>query len=955
MAQNGVLLSVLQDLRDGAVRLEGEMGPAFPGKRYYGSQANPRPAGEALTTKDVCEELIIPRAGEVAYLDTLPKGLRGKANVFVSHAWAYDFKAVVGAIERAGLDEETTYYWFDLVNNNQVHAPSLPFEWWANTFKKNVQEIGKVLLILAPVLDPIPLTRAWCLFEIHACSTTGCELQVEMPPSEAAAFEDTFLYHFDSISTSLGKVDLARAESFNAADRDNIHRTVREGVGFHQCNVQVMERMRAWLLSAARAAVDRAAMAVQGILRKEGRPVPADLDAVADDGVRGRSTGLPSFLCCMASARADPVSPSAPAPDASDGFGGVSPALRQAERDRQTLMTYLGRLLMDQGDPASAEQLFRAVVRGRRRVFGDNAVQVFSAIDNVATSLHRQGRAADAVPLYRQAVDGQERTVGPSSEYTMRSVNSLAIVLSELGQLDEAIELLRRAVATVENLGDTVDPAVLLNYQANLALNLVEVGQQAEGETMLRDVVQRQAVLYGASYAASLMPSFHLANLLKATGRVEESLALFTKINAAQEKELGPEHPKTLNTVARRGMALVAAGKRQAGLDAMRMAVETQTRALGKTHPDTLTSLSDLALTLREGGSSEESKEALGVGKAAADGFAAGLGRGHPSSVTALVNHAMHQCDVGQSGDAAKSLEEAMPIALAELGESSPYVAMLEMGLGTCFGHLAKHSEAATHFRAAWIIRGKALGPASPLTHASAARVADALVKDQRVEEAAAIIRAQLAAERPSDQAPWTTLSLQSASSLAWRELDLGHAGAARRLFEEVLAARTALQGGNGVVDEPATTQAAINAAFAANKLGDSLGAAELHKRALAARLERLGEDHEDTARSAANVGVLLRQGGRAAEAEQYFRRAHAIYARVVGEDEIQTAVAANNLANCLEDLDRLEEAEALYLAAATAIRAREPGHKGVETISANLDRLRAAKANKAATASREA
>jgi hypothetical protein len=87
MGETGVLLSVLRELRDAAVRLEASVGPTSKGPRFYGSQSNPRPAGEPLTTNDVCEEIIKPRTArrQVAYLDTLDKAaVVGNANVFVS-------------------------------------------------------------------------------------------------------------------------------------------------------------------------------------------------------------------------------------------------------------------------------------------------------------------------------------------------------------------------------------------------------------------------------------------------------------------------------------------------------------------------------------------------------------------------------------------------------------------------------------------------------------------------------------------------------------------------------------------------------------------------------------------------------------------------------------------------------------------------------------------------------
>ena len=52
-----------------------------------------------------------------------------EATVFVSHAWRYRFVEVLQTLEEYAEREgsaETTYFWFDLVCNNQHGAPNLP-------------------------------------------------------------------------------------------------------------------------------------------------------------------------------------------------------------------------------------------------------------------------------------------------------------------------------------------------------------------------------------------------------------------------------------------------------------------------------------------------------------------------------------------------------------------------------------------------------------------------------------------------------------------------------------------------------------------------------------------------------------------------------------------------------------------------------------------------------------
>jgi hypothetical protein len=125
---------------------------------------------QGLTTEEVCDKVIkvLTKTAVCSYLQLLrsrPKAAArsyvGKAIVFISHAWKYDFQDVMAVMLDYAEKNPNTFFWFDLFCNNQHEAPSYPFDWWSTTFRKNIQGIGKVLLVLTPWDDPLPLRRAW--------------------------------------------------------------------------------------------------------------------------------------------------------------------------------------------------------------------------------------------------------------------------------------------------------------------------------------------------------------------------------------------------------------------------------------------------------------------------------------------------------------------------------------------------------------------------------------------------------------------------------------------------------------------------------------------------------------------------------------------------------------------------------------------------------------------------
>lgn len=89
-----------------------------------------------LTTKDVCDLLIIPRTNGAneAYIDYLQKenpSYLGEATVFISHAWRYKIVDILQTLLEYAEENslQPPFFWFDLFINNQNIAQDLPQTW----------------------------------------------------------------------------------------------------------------------------------------------------------------------------------------------------------------------------------------------------------------------------------------------------------------------------------------------------------------------------------------------------------------------------------------------------------------------------------------------------------------------------------------------------------------------------------------------------------------------------------------------------------------------------------------------------------------------------------------------------------------------------------------------------------------------------------------------------------
>ena len=138
----------------------------------------------------------------------------GKPTIFFSHAWRFPFRNVVAALRSFvdfqlndtadGESQDEVFFWFDCFSIDEHATQALPQEWWATTFKEAIGLIGHTVMLLSPWDGPVPLSRAWCLWELY-CTVTSSnsddtegaaakgKFSVCLGPAEAAAFERAVL------------------------------------------------------------------------------------------------------------------------------------------------------------------------------------------------------------------------------------------------------------------------------------------------------------------------------------------------------------------------------------------------------------------------------------------------------------------------------------------------------------------------------------------------------------------------------------------------------------------------------------------------------------------------------------------------------------------------------------------------------------------------------------------
>ncbi|KAF0723179.1 hypothetical protein Ae201684P_021992 [Aphanomyces euteiches] len=212
----------------------------------------------ASTTTDVCEAVVKPETIESncsyaqKHINGPTQGI-GKATHFVSHAWKYSFCDLISAIEIFALslppdEAKSAFFWVDLFVVDQHHAPSRPHSWWSSTFVDAIRSFGKVVLVFQPLLDPIPLTRAWCLWEIFTAIQTGASISLAMPTEQWTNYRVSLRQDYHAVIDSLQRVDARNAEAWNPRDKEEIFHAIEVSVGFDELNRRVRQLVAGILL-----------------------------------------------------------------------------------------------------------------------------------------------------------------------------------------------------------------------------------------------------------------------------------------------------------------------------------------------------------------------------------------------------------------------------------------------------------------------------------------------------------------------------------------------------------------------------------------------------------------------------------------------------------------------------------------------------------------------------------
>jgi eukaryotic-like serine/threonine-protein kinase len=354
-------------------------------------------------------------------------------------------------------------------------------------------------------------------------------------------------------------------------------------------------------------------------------------------------------------------------------------------------------------------------------------------------------------------------------------------------------------------------------FLQNDLLRQVEGREQArqgftpEPNLTLRAALERAAARMGDRFRYQPLVEAEIRRTLGLAytriGEVNRAIEQFERAVARRrvgERELGPDHPDTLDCLIHLGYAYRDAKRNDEAIAVLTQVLKLRREKLAETHPDVASSLQDLATVYGEAG---RHLEAVPLMERCLQLRRATLGSQHPETLVAMSDLAAACSQVGRHDECLRLLGEAIQTSRTAFGADDPRTLYFLNVQAIAFERAGRKDEAIALY-----------------------------------EETLRLRRARLGASHRS--------TLTSLNNLALAYQSAGRADAAAGLFEEVLRLRR----GNG--DD--VTDALRNLALARVRAGRRAEAQALFEEAVRLQELQLGLRHPDTQATLGQLVSLL-------------------------------------------------------------------------------------------------
>jgi serine/threonine-protein kinase len=363
-------------------------------------------------------------------------------------------------------------------------------------------------------------------------------------------------------------------------------------------------------------------------------------------------------------------------------------------------LDHVAAVRLQRSDFKGSEQLLRQSLALKRRLPGDNAVEVARTLNQLGDTVARRGggdpKAAE--PLHRQALAVARRAEGREGPTVSASLIALASRVNEQGDYPSAEKLLQQGLAMETRLlGE--ENADVIRHQQDLAELLVNQGKFREAEAVIRHALDVERRILGEGHPDLGELYGDLAGTLLGQKRYPEAETLYQKALPAIRSAFGDADFRVADALGDLGATFMGEGRYGEAVAVHQQALEIRRRVYGDHSPKLAQSYLHLAEARRR---------------------------------------------LGQAGVALPLARQSLAILQETLGPEHPYTAYSHQAIGLALRDQGKPAESEPHLRRALTLLAKSVPPGHPQLALGKVELAACLVDLGRLDEAEALLREAL-------------------------------------------------------------------------------------------------------------------------------------------------------------------------------------------------------------------
>jgi eukaryotic-like serine/threonine-protein kinase len=361
------------------------------------------------------------------------------------------------------------------------------------------------------------------------------------------------------------------------------------------------------------------------------------------------------------------------------------------------------------------------------------------------------------------------------------------------------------------------------------------------------------------------------AQMMWVMSRTYSSLGLYARAHELAQRSLdarlsllGPDDPKTLESIVQMATVLIFEGHYPEAEKLERQALAGERRVLGADDPLTIETMDHLAVVLEDEGHNDEAekleREAIEVGTRR-------LGPENAQILRAETNLGAALWADARYAEAEQLYRQLLEVDRRVLGPDHPRTLTAMGNLGLVLEHEGRLAEAEQKFRDTLAIDRRVLGPEHPTTAVDMDHLANLLAARGRLDEAEQLTREELAI-RLRTLGPEHPSTLVSQINLSDELLKESHTHEAEKLQRETLATQIRTVGPQNLD----TLEMQTYLIRTLNKEGRYAQAEKLARETFEAQLRRQGPQYPQMLDTLRQLGIAMAYSHRYTESSKLFR-----------------------------------------------------------------------------------